>query len=291
MTTEPILVDPSADDLASAVEENLFALFRAMAISLDGEVVERDGLSYHLAFPSNPMFKGVWRPRLAATDVDAAIAAAGAWLRERKAPFAFWWTGPGTTPADWGDRLAACGLLSMAEQQRQFAPGIRSTEIGGPGMVADLDRMNEAALEQVPAGFTLAEVADAADLDEFKRVFVEGNGVPEWAGQAWVDAAQHAGIGHTPWRMYLGRLNGEAVATNMLFCGAGVASVYGVATVPTARGRGIGGAITLAPLLDARRQGFRHAVLFATDLAVGTYRRIGFRECGVRINRYLWRNE
>jgi GNAT superfamily N-acetyltransferase len=89
--------------------------------------------------------------------------------------------------------------------------------------------------------------------------------------------------------MFVGRLDGRTVATNMLFCGGGVASVYAVATVEDARGKGIGGAITLAPLLEARSQGYRHAVLFSTEMGVRPYERIGFRTTQARINRYLWR--
>ena len=85
--------------------------------------------------------------------------------------------------------------------------------------------------------------------------------------------------------------NGEPVATNMLFNSGGVASVYAVGTLPSARGQGIGGAITLKPLLEAREMGYRYAVLFATEMGVYAYERIGFRQCGVRINRYLWRNQ
>ena len=92
------------------------------------------------------------------------------------------------------------------------------------------------------------------------------------------------------WRLYVGYLNGRPVATNILFNGAGVASVYGVGTLPEARGKGIGAAITLKPLLDARAQGYRYGVLFATEMGVPVYRRLGFREVGCTIGRYLWIN-
>jgi GNAT superfamily N-acetyltransferase len=108
-----------------------------------------------------------------------------------------------------------------------------------------------------------------------------------WAGQAWVDATLNIGIGSTPWRMFVGYLDGEPVATNMLFNGAGVASVYAVATVPTARGKGIGGTITLKPLLLARERGYRYGVLFSSEMGVSVYERIGFRLTTARINRYL----
>jgi ribosomal protein S18 acetylase RimI-like enzyme len=90
--------------------------------------------------------------------------------------------------------------------------------------------------------------------------------------------------------LFVGYLNKEPVATNLLFNGAGVASIYAIATVPSARGKGIGAAITLKPLLEAREQGYQYAVLFSTEMGIHVYKRIGFRLTDIRINRYLWRN-
>jgi GNAT superfamily N-acetyltransferase len=290
MTTDTPLRDASDAELAAGVQENLFALFRAMTTLPGSELVEGDKLSYHLTFPRNPMFKGVWRTRLAPAEADAAIDETLDWFAARRAPFLFWWTGPGTTPADLGQRLAAHGLISMEEQAQEFAPGILSTEAGAPGMVADLDHMNVAALAQAPPGFTMGTVQDAAALDDFKRVFIQGYQVPEGVAQALVDATLRFGIAQAPWKMVVGRLNGEPVAISMLLAGAGMIGVYAVATLPAARGKGIGGAITLGPLLEARQAGYRYAVLFATEMGIHAYERIGFRLCDVRINRFMWRN-
>jgi ribosomal protein S18 acetylase RimI-like enzyme len=291
MESETPLTHASAAELTAAVEENLFALFRAMAGVLPGsELIETGGLSRHLAFPHNPMFKGAWRTHLAPGEVDDAIDETIAWFQARQAPFFFWWTGPTTQPNDLGERLARRGLITMEEQQKELARGIVQTAAGAPGMVADLSQANEAALEQTPPGFTIEEILDQPSLQAFKKVFVEAYEIPEWAGQAWVDAALNVGIGRTPWKMYLGRLNGQPVATTMLFTGGGVASVYGVATLPAARGKGIGGAITLKPLLQARAAGYNYAVLFSSEMGIHAYERIGFRLTDSRINRYLWRN-
>jgi ribosomal protein S18 acetylase RimI-like enzyme len=282
---------PASDiDVLTAVNENLFDLFRAMANVLGGERQETDRLCRHLTFPTNPMFKGVWRTRLSADEADEAIDETIEWFKNRNAPYFFWWTGFGTQPADLGQRLTARGLISMEEQQQQLASGIISTASGSPCMAADLQHMNENALTTVPPGFTIEEVRDETMLYDFKRVFVETYGIPDWAGQAWADATRHAGIGRSPWQMYVGYLNGAAVATNMLFNGGGVASVYAVATLPSAQRQGIGGAITLKPLLEAREMGYRYAVLFATEMGVPVYERLGFRQTGARIDRYLWRN-
>ena len=114
--------------------------------------------------------------------------------------------------------------------------------------------------------------------------------IPEWAGQAWVDATLAAGIEEAPWRCYVGRLDGKPVASNMLFNGAGVASVFGVATHPEARRQGIGAAITLIAYQEALEMGYQYGVLFATDLGAPVYRRLGFRDVGAGMSRYLWRN-
>ncbi len=286
-----MMTNPTDTELALTVQENLFALFRAMATTLPGgEIEESAQLSRHHTFPTNPMYKGVWATHLAAEETDAAIDETIAWFRARNAPFFFWWTGPGTTPDDLGQRLQARGLIDMAEQSEEMAAGVVSTASGAPGMVADLQRMNEAVLEQTPSGFVISPVQSEADLQDFKRVLVTAYEMPERMADGWVQAALSLGIEQTPWQMYLGRLHGEPVATNMLFVGGGVAGIFGVATVPAARGMGIGAAISLAPLLQARAMGVRYAALFATEMAIRVYERIGFRLTGTRLNRYLWRN-
>jgi GNAT superfamily N-acetyltransferase len=291
MTKSNILSTATDDELALAVFENLHDLFRAMAGSLGGEASETDRLSKHISFPTNPMFKGVWGTRLSAEEADREIAETIRWFKTREAPFFFWWTGPETTPADLPARLQAHGLIDMAQQQKELAAGIKQTELGAPCMVAELSSMNESVMNKTPDGFEIREIASQAELFDFKKVFVETYQIPDWAGQAWVDASVKVGIGKTPWRMFVGYLNGEPVATNMLFNGGGVASVYAVATIPSAQGKGIGAAITLKPLLEARdKDGHKFAVLFSTEMGVRVYERIGFRLTSARINRYLWRN-
>lgn len=292
MMADLILTNATEEELSLAVFENLYDLFRAMANHLpDGQLVENENLSRHLTFPTNPMFKGVWKTHLSENKADEMIDDTIAWFKKRNAPYFFWWTGGNSTPSDLEERLAKRGMISMAEQTRELAKGILSTEQGSPCMVAELGKMNEAALEQTPEEFVIEEVANETELYDFKQVFLESYEIPEWAGQAWVDATLKIGIGKTPWRMFVGYLKSEPVATNMLFNGGGVASVYAVATVPAARGKGIGASITLKPLLEARdRNGYKYAVLFSTEMGKNVYERIGFRMTTMRINRYLWSN-
>lgn len=267
-------LDLSDRELALAVEESLFELFRASARLPGGELEELGPYSRHHAFPASPMFKGVWATRLAPDDVHAAAEEVLAWYRERGAPYVCWWAGPTTEPADLGARL----------EPHDFAP----LELEAPGQVAELRALDWGALARVPAGFFVERVEDERGLETFSRTFVESFGVPDRAGVAWVDATKGFGVEQAPWTFYVGWLDGRPVATTMLFCGAGVARLFAVGTVQEARSQGIGAAIPLAALADARDRGYRYAVLSATEVGAPVARRLGFRDADAAISRWLW---
>jgi len=183
-----------------------------------------------------------------------------------------WWTEEGAQATDLKKQLVAHGLTFDA---------------GGTAMAADL-RALPADLP-TPAGLTIAPVEDKDALSQWAHIVNTGFGLPVWSETIWL--VLFAGLGfELPLRNYLARLNGQPVGASQLFLGAGVAGIYNVACVPEARGRGVGAAITLAPLFEARKLGFHVSILQASHLGYNVYRRLGFQDFG-KLSHYRWENE
>lgn len=268
-----MLHDMSLEALAEAIEGNLFALFKSFGALPGAEVRDEDDYLRFVTGIDSPMFNGVARAHLRPSgDLSEKIGETLAPFKERNLP-AFWWTGPQTQPVDLDELLLEAGL------EENF--------VDVPGMAVDLTTLH--ADTASPSGLSIEHVGDVASLDEWGRIFNTSYSTPGPAGEAWVEATRSLGFGEdVPWRLYLARLEGEAVAVSILFLGAGVAGLYGIGTVPTARGQGIGTAIIVAPLLDARDLGYRVGILHASDMGVEMCRNLGFKEY-CKINRYVLR--
>lgn len=266
-----ILRNATQEELGRAVEENVFAMMRDMTRVLHGELEETPQLSRYHTSPFSPIFKGVFRTNLSPDQADEAIKDTISWFKERNAPFFFWWTGKDSQPADLGERLVAHGF-SVFEKD-------------APAMVAEIDTLNWD--NPRPAELRLSPVSNEEQLLQWKRIFIEAFGIPEFAGQAWVDATRTVGMGQTPWHLLLGTLNAEPVCCGLLSCGAGVAGLIGLGTLPAYRKKGIGSAMQLERLRIARELGYEYAVLFASEMGYSPYLKLGFKDTGRRVSRYL----
>jgi ribosomal protein S18 acetylase RimI-like enzyme len=81
-------------------------------------------------------------------------------------------------------------------------------------------------------------------------------------------------------RLVVARLDGANVATALGYDHAGDRGIYNVVTLPHARRRGLGSALTTLLLHEAREQGCVSASLQATPMAERLYAAIGFRDLG-----------
>lgn len=80
------------------------------------------------------------------------------------------------------------------------------------------------------------------------------------------------------------REHGQLLAGGLAHDMGEVAGIYLVATLTSARGRGLATEVMRGLLLDARHRGRTVAVLQATALGLGVYRRVGMRDLGAWVN-------
>jgi ribosomal protein S18 acetylase RimI-like enzyme len=142
-----------------------------------------------------------------------------------------------------------------------------------------------------PPGLTIERVEDLEMLKTWARVAWLGTGFPEPHQDEFADLEAGCGITpRIPRHRYLGFQSGVPVATSALVLHAGVAGIFAVATLPQARRQGLGTALTLAPLRDAREMGYRVGTLQASEMGFPVYRRLGFQEV-CKIGNYLWEKQ
>ena len=183
--------------------------------------------------------------------------------------------------------LAEEGIPAMQIKKYLTTHGLRFEESSGTEMAADLMVVPEHLSS--PDGLEIIRIEDTERLRQWIHVASIGFGVPQEFEDAWHELFAEA-VFDQPFWTYLAMLNGQPVATSQLFLSAGVAGIYNVTCLPEVRGRGIGAAITQAPLLDAREIGYRVAILQASDMGYPVYRRLGFQDYG-KMSVYLWEND
>jgi GNAT superfamily N-acetyltransferase len=270
---DELLTDATDEQLALAVEANGVECCLSWARWPRMERLDNEFLTTTMTDVPFPFFNNVFYPRIPDGEIDAVIDSVVDDARKRNVPM-FWWTGPTTKPEDLGERLL----------QKGFEHGFEA-----PAMAMDLRHMNENG--KVPSGLVIQEVTDDKMLKDWCDVMAPVYGFPDFAAKPWFEMLAHLGLGTDQLlRHYVGYLNDQPVASASLYLDCGVGGISSVATHPDFRHQGFGTAITVEPLREARRLGYRYGVLFSSAMGLGVYNRIGFREYG-KGNCYVWSNE
>ena len=266
---DAIYTDVSNEALVTAIRTNLCEFFRHTSRSNPREHLENDRFTrWHTPFP-HPWLNGVLSSELPGKGVRSFIDESIRYFHEKAVNTFTWWTAPHLSPSDWGSILS----------KHNFA---FSTETAG--MAVDLHEMN-GFMPQVD-GLEIRPVEDEHSLRMWAKVFTRGYGLPpEWECVAF-DLWRKLGL-DLPMRNYIGTLNGEPVSTSSLFIGGGVAGVYCVSTLPGARGKGLGTALTVKPLRDAREMGYRIGVLHSSGTRNSIHKKLGGRHLCQIENYYL----
>lgn len=255
---------PTRPDLQLAADENLAAHAAWATSHLEGAHTLQDN---ELVLVDSGMpcdtFNFVCRARLASATAPRRVQEAIAHFRAAGRPFS-WWLGPGYAPACLPDLLRGAGL-AQADTEVAMALDLAALPAAGP---------------DVP-GLEIRRVCTTADLRAFAAIAAANWAPPDpWVLRFYERAAAVLLAADAPRRLYLGAVAGTPAATAEATEGGGLIGLYNISTRPDFRRRGIGLAMTHAPLAAAAREGHTTAILQAADAGARVYARLGFRPFG-----------
>ncbi len=252
-----VLEDMAPEALAAAIENNAVACCKHWARWPKLRLYEEPNMVLTLSNIRFPYFNNVFAAQFRSNECAAAIDGVLTKAKALNLPM-FWWTGPSTEPHDLGSQLEDKGFSHLYE---------------AAGMAVDLSSLR--AGRGAPPELSIRQVRTPVALRSWAKITTTVFEFPGFATAPWFD--MHATVGFDgAYRHYLGLLRDVPVAAASMFFGEGVAGISNVATLAHERRRGIGSAITLEALLDARREDYRIGVLFASEAGKGIYENLGF---------------
>lgn len=138
------------------------------------------------------------------------------------------------------------------------------------------------ALHPVPAGAVAApgpgqeirQVTDDSGIEDHIRTAAAGFGLSESILRGIMTPAM---AGRSGVAIYVGYADDEAVTTGLGVRTGRTIGVYNIATVPAARKRGFGAAMSTRIAVDGAAAGCDVAVLQASDMGYPIYERLGYR--------------
>ncbi|GAA1547326.1 GNAT family N-acetyltransferase [Kribbella lupini] len=270
-----------------AIEANTAELLLRMGTAGGG--VRRNDAKAQWTIGGSPLdyHNAVVAADLSAEEADEVIAESLALMKAQGVP-GTWHVGPSMRPGDLRERLVAGGFAYDGRE---------------PAMAVEIGKLSRAELG--PPELEIARVSTDEEMAVWEETLGRGfgEGPPE---AAWVAEIFRREGYDDPWRHYLARLDGKPVATATIFLTEDVAGVYFVMTVPEARRKGIGGAITQyavraageaeslpaageAESPRAGRSAARYAVLGASSAGQPVYERLGFVALGgIELYAFHW---
>lgn len=256
---QTIQTDVSDETLVNAIRLNMCELFRHFSKENLTKRFENERFTRWYTPMAHPWFNGVLCSTPPREGDGTFIRETIHYFRDKKVKMFTWWMEPPIKSSDWDSILSAHGF------------GFSNNT---PGMAVELHELNEPM--QPVEELEIRVVNDEESLRVWVKVLVQGFELPtEWE-DPWLQVCLRMGLDF-PSRNYLGYWNGEPVSTSSVFFGGGVAGIYCVATLPEARGRGIGAAMTLKPLQDAGEMGYRIGILQSSEMGYPVYKRLHFK--------------
>jgi hypothetical protein len=249
----------SPPQLQTAIVETLPAFWLTYA--------DRNPTAEHLQFEGaewvsfglqHPLFNLVLRSEQLTDDQVTAVCRA---MDERKLPW-MWCGQPTSHFSSLRHQLVKRGFESFTM----------------PGMALD---MSETLPERrIVPGLEIREATDMAGLEAFAAAILPAYDMPPSFSEFFTIAHKTSGFfPDFPVRIFYGIHEGRPVSGSMVFYDKEVAAIQCVGTLSEARSKGFASAVVIECLHAAHHEGYRYAVLHASEMGFPIYARLGFATC------------
>ena len=125
----------------------------------------------------------------------------------------------------------------------------------------------------------IREVLTSNELQIKCAVEQVGFGASEQMAQNYYQTYMQSKFGpNTCWHHYIGWQDGQAIAAAAVLLHQGVAGIYGIATLPEKRRKGVATVMMQHILREIARLSYTLVTLSSTEMSHGLYRRFGFQD-------------
>jgi len=267
-----ILQNPNQSEIVHAIEYNFYELARSMSTVDLEDMIHEETNEFFRYSTGIPFFliNAVIESQISSENVLQKIKENITFFNKRKVPF-LWVIGPSSNPKNMGDLLIKNGF----DIDKQ------------PGMACNLNNLDieRESLNNVE----IIKVENAKTLEVWNDVFLTGFELSkDLLSSFFYKTFSLMILSDTPSASgFLAYYDGKPISTSFVLYKAGVAGIYNVTTLKEGRGKGIGTAITLAPLKEAKSLGYQTAILHSSEMGLSMYKHMGFKEY-CQIEWYVW---
>jgi ribosomal protein S18 acetylase RimI-like enzyme len=192
------------------------------------------------------------------------------YFTDLKLPF-IWFTGDQTKPSN---------LPELLVSEYNFK------QITNPGMYFKTKHLKE--IEEIE-NLEIIRVDTKEQLDDWVCVFMESfkmrNEELKDFFPHWLEHKNEESLS-----TFIGYFEGKAASISAVCYGVGVAGIYCVGTIKEARRKGIGTAVTLTAIKEAKERGYEIVILHSSEMGYNAYKRMGFEEI-CKVNMLVWNTE
>jgi len=266
----------SKEELVELNKENYNQLFEWYTNTPTGKTYRDEKIRRFETSVPDPIWNGVLSSNHNENEIEEAIEEQLAYFNSKNKHGMMWYTYQTEKPPYNNQILESKGFKLLGS--------------GTPLMSCDLTYLPEP--KQVP-GLEIKPVRTEEELELFFDVIGSRWDLGERVFDMKGDVECRYGFSEdNPRQMYLGYLDGLPVSSNFLIYDEDVVGLYKIATLPDYGRRGIGTALTLMPLFDARDRGYNIAILQSSGMGINLYKRLGFKEDGLQYwYMYTWADQ